>query len=443
MSPFHAPGVFMKSSLTWCCLVFVFLFAEVAPATAATAAPSLEALVEEALAANPDLQAARARWEMNTERIAQADSLDDPVAGIAFNNFPVDSLAADETPMTGRILRISQKFPFPGKLALRGEIAEEQAAWYRAAYKDARLQLARMVREGWYSLYYFDRGIEVTEKNIALLDDFTRLTETRYEVGQGLQQDVLKSQVERSKLMDRLFTLRQQRRTALENLNRLLARPTGTPLDMPTKLKIPSVSIPLDVLLEQSRSERPMYVAYESLVERYRVERQLARKNFYPDFTVGGAYTFREETRADDGTDFVGIEFSMNLPVYRQKRHAAVAEAESGVRMALRQYDDFRNTVEFNIADGYAQMEKNRDQLRLYETGIVPQAGQSYQAAVSAYQVGSVDFLSLLDSLMTLYRYDLEYYRVQTDYLMSLARLQAESGVDIAGRIADIPSTNP
>jgi outer membrane protein TolC len=433
----------MKFSLGCWCLAIALFFTGIAPAAAANTPAALDALVEEALANNPDLQAARARWEMNTEKISQLEALDDPVAGIVFNNFPVDSLAADETPMTGRIFRVSQKFPFPGKLALRGEIAGKQAEWYRAAYDDARLQLGRMVREGWYNLYYYNRGIEVTEKNMTLLDDFTRLTETRYEVGQGLQQDVLKAQVERSKLMDRLFTLRQQRRTALENLNRLLARPTGSPLETPTKMETPPVTLSLDALLEQSRSRRPLYAAYESLVERYRVEKQLAKRNFYPDFNVGAAYTFREKNRNDDGTDFVGLEFSMNLPVYRQKRHAAVAEAESGVRMALRQYDDFRNTVEFNIADGYAQMEKNRDLLRLYESGIVPQAGQSYQASVSAYQVGSVDFLSLLDSLMTLYRYNLEYYRVQADYQKSLARLEAESGVEIAGPSADSNPVNP
>ena len=110
-------------------------------------------------------------------------------------------------------------FPFPGKLGAKGELAEQQALWYKGAWEDAKLQLTQKVKDAWYRLYYQDKAIGITQKNIDILDDFIRLTETRYEVGTGLQQDVLKAQVERSRLMDRLFTLRQQRTTVLADLN--------------------------------------------------------------------------------------------------------------------------------------------------------------------------------------------------------------------------------
>ncbi len=368
---------------------------------------------------------------MNEQKVPQAESLEDPVFSLGLNNYPVDTLDGDQTPMTGRVLRLSQKFPFPGKLALRGEIAREQAEWYRAAYQDTRLQLVRMVKEVYYNLYFYDQGIEVIAKNIKLLDDFIHLTETKYKVGTGLQQDVLKAQVERSKLMDRLFTLRQQRQSAQANLNSLLARPTGTGIPAPTELQVQAVALTLDALQEKSSTERPMYAAYTSLVNKYQAQKKLAEKDFLPDFSVGAAYTIRRENMVDDGTDFVGLEFSMNLPIYRQKRHAAVAEAESGVRMALQQYDNFRSQVYYNIHDTYAKMEKNGNLIRLYKSGIIPQANQAFQSAVSAYQVGKVDFLSLLDSLLTLYRYDLEYYRVVADYERDIARLESESGVEI------------
>ena len=422
---------------SYICLILLILIAVPGLAAAeSTGKADLQELIDLALAANPDLQAADARWRMNQEKVPQAESLEDPVLSLALNNYPVDTLEGDRTPMTGRVLRLSQKFPFPGKLALRGEIAQQQAEWYRASYHDARLQLARMVKEAYYNLYFYDRAIRVIERNIALLDDFIRLTETKYKVGTGLQQDVLKAQVERSKLMDRLFTLRQQRQSTQANLNSLLDRPTGTPIPLPEDLEKQTVEMPLEELQEKSRTERPMYAAYSSLVDKFQAEKQLAKKNFLPDFNVGAAYTVRRENMVDDGTDFVGLEFSLNLPVYRQKRHAAVAEAESGERMAMQQYFNFRNQVHFRIHDAYVRMEKNRDLVRLYRTGIIPQANQSYQAALSAYQVGKVDFLSLLDSLLTLYRYEVEYYRVFSDYEGDIARLEGESGVDIGAPAA-------
>jgi outer membrane protein TolC len=398
---------------------------------AGTQSSSLSDLVAEALTQNPDLQAAKSRWQMYERKVLPARSLDDPRLGLSFSNYPVDSLQADETPMTGNELQLSQSFPFPGKLDAKGEMAVQQALWYKGAWEDARLQLVQKVKDAWYHLYYRDRAIAITRKNIALLDDFIQLTETRYAVGTGLQQDVLKAQVERSKLMDRLFTLRQERTTVLADLNTLLARPTASPVTTTTDLGMTEVKQEVAELQDLSRENRPLYVSYQALIDRYQSQRKLARLNYYPDFNVWAGYRMREEATGDParGTDFVSAGVSINLPIWQKKRKEAVAEAESGVRLARQRFDDFRNRVHFAISDAYAQLEKNRDLVALYKTGIIPQAQQTYEASLSAYQVGDVDFLSLLDSLLTLYRYRIDFHRALSDYQRSVARLEAASGV--------------
>ena len=119
-----------------------------------------------------------------------------------------------------------------------------------------------------------------------------------------------------------------------------------------------------------------------------------------------------------------------------------MAEAESGIDMALQQYRDFRAKVYFTLQDAYGQMEKNRDLVALYETGIIPQAEQTYQASLAAYQVEKVDFLTLLDSLMTVYRYQIDYYRALSDYQQNVAALAAASGVDpIVPQAGDMPAS--
>jgi len=408
---------------------------------AETQGRSLSNLVAEALAKNPELQAARSRWEMYERKVLPARSLDDPRLGLSFSNYPVDSLQADETPMTGNELQLSQAFPFPGKLDARGEMAEQQALWYKSAWEDARLQLVRKVKDAWYRLYYRDRAVAITRKNIDLLDDFIQLTETRYAVGTGLQQDVLKAQVERSKLMDRLFTLRQQRTTVLADLNTLLARPTASPVAIPASLEMTEVKMAAAELQDLSRENRPLYASYQALIDRYQSQRKLARLDYYPDFNVWAGYRMRDEVTGDPvrGTDFVSAGISINLPIWKKKRKEAVAEAESGVRMARRRFDDFRDRVHFSISDGYAQLEKNRDLVALYKTGIIPQAQQTYEASLSAYQVGDVDFLSLVDSLLTLYRYQIDYQRVLADYQRSVAQLEAASGVPLEDESAKAP----
>ncbi|MEZ4483995.1 MAG: TolC family protein [Syntrophotaleaceae bacterium] len=403
------------------------------PAAAGNSRAQLSVLVAEALANNPDLKSAEARWEMAQHQIVPARSLDDPRLSFTLSNYPIDDLSGDVTPMTGKEIQLSQMFPFPGKLAAKEEMAVQQAAWYRGAYEDARGQLVQQVKDAWYRLYFQQRAIDITRQNVTVINDFIRLTETRYEVGTGMQQDVLKAQVERSKLLDKLYNQEQQKTTVLAELNRLLNRPAPSPVEIPEKLSLTSVDISLQSLVEISRTRRPLFDAYQATLDRYQAQRKLAKLNHYPDFNLFAGYRQREEVAGDpaEGSDFVSVGISINIPLWQGKRTAAVSEADSAMRMAHSELDNFRNRVDFAIADQYAQMEKNRNLVELFHTGIIPQAEQSFEAGLSAYQVGDADFLNLLDSLTTLYRYQIDYHRALSDHERSVAKLEAAVGIDL------------
>lgn len=392
-------------------------------------AQTLDPLIAAALAENPDIKAAEARWRLYENKIIPAGSLSDPSLSFALNNYPVDSFAGNEFAMSGKAIKLSQNLPFPGKLKGREEAAEQQAKWYKGLLEEGKLLLVRQVKDAYYSYYYYNKAVIITEKNLKLLADFTRLTETNYEVGRGLQQDVLKAQVEHSKLEDRLYTLKQQRQTSIAELERLVNSPSLPPLDTPQNLEIAVIDIPLDELQRSPATNRPMSSAYRALINQYQIQKKLAHLDYKPDFKVGLAYTMREPNMADDGTDFAGVEFSVDLPLFRAKRKAAVEEAGAGENMAHEQFNDFRNKVRFNIHDAYTQMQKNRDQAQLYKSGIIPQAQQAFEATLSSYKVGKVDFLALLDSLLTVYNYEIQYYRVLTDGQRNIARLEAETGL--------------
>lgn len=393
----------------------------------------VDPLVREALANNPELAAMQAQWEQARHKILQVRSLEDPMLSFAFSNYPIDSFASDDTPMTGNELRLAQKFPFPGKLAAQENLAAEKAAWYRAVYLDARHQVARQVKDAWYRLYFQDRAIAVVERNLALVDEVIRLTETRYEVGRGLQQDVLKAHVERTRLHDQLIQLQQQRISTLADLNTQLGRPTTTPVETPAEIEWVQVELSLEGLRDSAATHRPMFDAYRALAERFQAERRVAELNYKPDLTLWAGYRFRDDNLPDGGTDFVSAGVSLNLPIYRARRDAAVAEAGAGLRAAQRQFDNFRNKVHFNVDDAFSRMAEKQEQTVLYHEGLIPQATQAFHAAMSAYQVGQVEFLTLLDALMKLYSYELDYFRYQSDYLRSVARLEAETGLVVIG----------
>jgi outer membrane protein TolC len=419
---------FLQSLLVSGVLVSGFLLAT-SPLQAAT----LDLLVQEALTNNPDLAAAKARWQQFAYKTPQAGSLQDPELSFTFSSYPVDSFSSSETPMTGNELRLAQKFPFPGKLENRTDLAREQERWFEAVYQDQHYQVARKVKDAWYRLYFNGKAIDVTERNMALIDDIIRLTEVRYETGTGLQQDVLKAQVQRSRLMEKLMSLRQQRTVIQSELNRLLSRPSEETYDVPGELELVPTEKTLETFQSAAAENRPMNNAFQSLIQRYRYQNTLAELDDYPDMTLFASWRFRDDALPDGGTDFISAGVSVNLPVYRDKRRAAKAEALAAVRMAERQAVDFHDKVAESIQNAYARMEETRQQTELYKTGIIPQTSQSFQSAMGSYQVGKLEFISLLDALMTTYQAEMEYYRISSEYMRSLAWLEAESTLPLIG----------
>jgi outer membrane protein TolC len=392
----------------------------------------LAALVAEALANNPEIKASEARWQAFSERVRQAGTFEDPMLMLKIQNALVrDPLAFDRDVMTAKVIGISQMVPFFGKRALQREGAERAAESERWSFEERKLELRRMVKETWYQLYFIDRSLAIVEKNIGILDDLTRFTETMYGVGQGLQQDVLKAQVERSKMEDMRISLRQKRRSLEATLNSLLYRPAGTAVPTIAEVDLSPVDFD-DAELERIAAEnRPLIRALSAQVEKARVSRKLGEKEFYPDFTVALEYMQRDPAMGEEGDDMYGAGVTFNLPVQRQRRRAMIAEAESETRMAQEELNMLRNQIRFGIADALARLERSRKLAELYRGGIIPQAGHSLEAAMAAYRVGKADFMNVLDSQMALFNFEREYYDAVAEHQMQLAQLEGVVGKEL------------
>ena len=416
-------------------LIIAWLMSVFAPLSAFAVAVDLDGLVTEALRSNPELIAARERWQQSGYKVDQVGSFDDPILSISFSSYPYDTLKRDEYNMTGDELRLAQKFPFPGKLDTKAGMATQEAAWFKQIYLDNRLQLARRVKDAWYRLYARNKAVEVTERNIALLDDMIRLTEVRYATGDGLQQDVLKAQLRRSSLTDRLLGLRQQVNTLQVELNSLTGGDAQRQISAPEQLPELTFELTLAELEERARQQRPLIQGYHELIERSRGQQQLAKLDDYPDLNLWAAWRFRDGALADGGTDFVSTGVSFNLPVQRERRRAALAEAEATERMVRSQLDSLLRQQTLNLHESYNRLEESRQQVDLYEQGILPQATQNFNAALSAYRVGKIELISLLDALSSFYDYQQAYHQAQSEAWRAVARLEAEAGFGLVTEV--------
>ena len=419
-------------NLTLFLLLFVSLCLPVGSfAVAGSSGDDLDSLVAAALEQNPELLALRDQQQSAAHMVAPADDLADPVVSFAFSNYPVDSFAPDETPMTGNEVKLAQKLPFPGKLKTKKNVAAQDEIWFRGVYEDKRLELTRKVKDSYFQLYAIDRSIDTVKNNLELLGDLSRLAETRYGVGKGKQADVLSVHLESTRQRDRLIQLEKNRVTVQGNLNTLTNRPANTLIVTPRGIVISALDLDLVNLKNQAEQNRPMFASWQARVEKMREQQKLAQLDYKPDMTLWASYRFRDDNLPDRGTDFASAGISFNLPLNRSRRASEVKAAESRVNQAHNQFADFRNKVAYTIDDAFSVASRSYDLYELYRTGIVPQARQVYAATLSAYQVGDVDFSELLSALLNLDKYENDLHRVVSEYLQAVSRLEAASGINI------------
>ncbi|RJQ85422.1 MAG: TolC family protein [Desulfobacteraceae bacterium] len=410
-------------------IFFVLLLFSRPWAAAAEPVITVDQLVQEALAANPEIEAARQRAAAARQQVPQAGALDDPMFGFGVLNLP-DDFDFEAEDMTMKEISLSQKVPFYGKRRLMREAAEKQAAAARAETDDTANQVVKNVKSAFYDLSHVHRATEVTRRNKTILEDFAHLAQTRYSVGQGIQEDVIRVQVEISRMLDELLMLDQRRRSLEAKVNTLLNRAPATPLGVPAEVLFKPYDLDIDRLQHAALSTSPPLMALQSEVAAGQTDFQLANRNRFPDFNFRVAYGQRENRR-----EMYTAMVEMNLPVFaKTKQNRKVEEAAAELAVQQARYAGTRNELLFMIADMGSMAQRLEQQIVLYRTGIIPQTTLQIQSAMSAYRVNKADFMTLLDSRMRLYRFELDYHQAITDYAKSIASLEAAVGAPLAHR---------
>src|SRR3989454_6007464 len=258
------------------------------PSVGAVGEPPLQvdALVDEALKQNPEIEAARQRWRAVQERAPQARALDDPEFKIELFNYP-NRLYPDASANT--IFGLSQRFPYPGKLGLKESLAVKEADMAASLLRAKEREVASQVKSAYYEVFLAHKAIEVHHRQVAFLKEFFEIANARFRAGKGAQVDVLKSAVERSKLENELPVLEQQRETAKAKLNLLLSRAPQSPLGEPAEPigpAEPGKRPAVEDLQQIAVQSRPELRAVDLEIARSRTATALAQKQYYPDFNV-------------------------------------------------------------------------------------------------------------------------------------------------------------
>jgi outer membrane protein TolC len=401
------------------------LFSEHVGASAAPAeangAASLKALVQEAMERNPEIQAARRAVEAKRARVPQAGAWPDPKLSVSYggNLLPPFTVMAGD-PSSARQIMAEQEIPYPGKRRLRAEIASRDADAETSAYEVVWRRIAAEVKQAYFDLWFTDQSLSTLRKDRELLGKFERIAEIRYSTGKAAQQDVLKAQVELTRLLERQTVLEQSRQTLEAQLNSLRNLPVDAPVSTAEELKSSDLGASLEQLQAAAQANYPALKQQRAMMEENRLSVDLAKREVRPDFSVG--YTYMQRDRLPD---MYGITFSTSLPIFRHRKRAmAIAEAAANLESSRQSEANELTMLRYRVKKEFLEVQASEQLLKLYSQGIVPQSLLALESSISSYETGAVDFLNVLGNFTTVLEYELSTKQQIANHEKALARLE-------------------
>ncbi len=396
--------------------------------------PDLQALIAESLKANSEIKQMRGQFTASQETVRPAGALEDPEVAFTMKDIPTDNWALNREPMTQKMLELSQKFPFPGKRRLRSEVAAEQANSDEYAYKDKANEVRAKVVISYWGLSLAHANFDLTQKNKQFWEQVVQVTETRYQVGQGMQADVLQAQVELGNYLDRLFQWTQKQESSRADLNALRSKPPQTPVSRPQPLKPRSFALKLDDLLAQAEA-RPQLQALKFIIAKQEKAVDLARKEYFPDARISVGYGFRETlgppVNLKQADMFTG-SVMFNVPIWHgSKIKPKIREELAKQGVAKDAHQSAWNQLAAAIKDRHAKLLRLAKQVSLFDQGIIPQARQAVGAAVASYQVGSLPFNQLYQNQIAVYNAEMQLEEYLKDFEENWAELEWLVGAEL------------
>jgi outer membrane protein TolC len=387
---------------------------------------TLEAALQYGAENNPQLQAAFNQWKGLQENISVQKALPDPMLTYGYYFESVETRVGPQNQRFG----LSQKFPGFGKLSLQESIATDLSSAFGERYKQEKLNLDAVITEAYAELYYLKRSIDITKDRITLVQDLEKVAMARYKTGAPLAPS-LQAQVELGRLEDRLSSLNDQRGAKIARLNAAINRPPNASLPWPTDLSYSLIKIDEQTVLKQLQQTSPELSALAHNVAQGSHRVQLAKRERFPDFTLGVQYIDTGEAAmpvSDSGQDAIIGTIGINVPIWFGKNRARIASANYQKTAAQLTLENREQTLDADIQQVLFKLRDADRKINLYKKSLIPKAQQSLEVNRKGYEAGQMEFINLIDAERVLLEFELSYERALADHLISRAALSRLTG---------------
>ena len=393
-----------------------------------SATTPLSSLIEEAKSQNPRILAAGSAYKAALTAPKRASALPDtqvtfqqlsvgsprPFAGYTNSDFAYIGIGA------------TQEFPYPGKRKLRAEVATKEADAFQARTESSTRDVVAQVKAIYFRLSYVQQAIQVFQHHDQVLGEMQQIAESRYRVGQGNQQEVLKAQLQHTKILQEITMGRRDEGQLQAQLKQLLGRAQDSANIVADALMERAVPYSPTQLFQLAQEQNPDVHFQKAMLSQAQSQVALAHKEFLPDFSL--QYMYQNTDRKF--RDYYMLTFSVTLP-NRGRRRAELVEAQEKTERAQQELRAEVQKQSAEIQQEFVAAQTSSEQLKIYKEGLIPQAAATFRSALAAYQANRQDFQTLLSSFLDALDLDLQYQRELADHEVALARIEALTGVTL------------
>ena len=398
--------------------------------TPITASQPLAELIEQGLADNKEIQSLQARVQSLQDEISFAGSLEDPRLGFGVLNLPTNTWKFNQEPMTQKTVFLAQKFPWFGKLSLKSQRQALMASEEQAMLEAKQLELARKIATAYYELGFTATNVEINQRLTEMVSQLLRVAETRYASGEGLQQDVLQAQVELSKLLDEKIDLQKRGQTLRDQINELLNREQFMSVTPPIDVRYPDLKLNSQALKDKSLANNPWLQVRQAKIGQSEVEVKLAKKDYWPDMDFRVAYGQRDNDPNDGNRpDFFSATVTVNIPLWAKTRqNKKLAASEKNHDAAIKSYRNLAESLPYRVDSLVTEIKDTQTNYSLYADALLVQSAQWAHSALAAYEVGKIEFNSMINAQIRLLRDELRAKRYLYTIYQKLAELEETIG---------------
>lgn len=397
----------------------------IVPTAKASIPSTLRQLIQEAAERNPQIRAARQRFHAATDVIPQSRSLADPKVRLGYMKMTGGN-AMDVDPRREQMIGFSQEIPFPAKLYVRARVATFEAKKAEEEYYATYLFVTAQLKRSYYELYLVNKSIGILKKNQLLLEEIEKSARANYSVGKIPQQDIFRSQTEISRLLMRLVMLRQEGKSLEADINRLLNRPLDIRITTPARLSITNLKYNLRQLYHLLNHQSPKLQAQRENVKKSNQTINLTKLDYFPDFEIEAGRL------RDTGMHMQGYEVMLKatVPLYfMSKQNYAVRENVARYSADVEDLYSTHRDLSFQVKNAYLLAQRSTQLIKLIQHTIIPQATLTFTSSQTNYGVGKVDFLTILNNLLTLQDNELELHSEIVQHEKAITQLEEIIGM--------------